>query len=327
MAEVALALHAMATRFELVMYGDNPVALRAAGEEALAEIERLENVLSLYRPQSEIAHVNALAAHRPVRVSPPVFALLSQARKLWEETGGAFDITVAPLVRCWGFMGGQGRLPSEQEIRSAGELVGMSLVDLQPAEWTVSFRRPGVMIDLGAIGKGYAIDCAVGFLREAGVTSALIHGGTSSSYALGTPPGRPGWTFLLDPPGSSDHHPSADSRLVSLKDASLSLSGIWGRAFDHQGETLGHVIDPRTGRPVAGHLMSAVVLPTATETDALSTALLVGGQSEFERFKRARPEGGALLALKEGGQLSIHTHNLPPPGQGAAGGVESSSRK
>src|SRR5262249_163857 len=104
LAPVKLARHAMATRFEVVLYGANPISLPAAGEEALDEIERLEAQLSLYRPSSEIARINARAAHEPVRVTPSVFALLEQARRLSEETQGAFDITVAPLVRCWGFM-------------------------------------------------------------------------------------------------------------------------------------------------------------------------------------------------------------------------------
>src|SRR3989442_10292235 len=101
MATVAVARQAMATRFEIVLHGGNPVALRAAGEEALAEIARLEDQLSLYRPSSEIAHLNARAAREPVKVSPALFALLQHAQQLHRESGGAFDITVAPLVRCW----------------------------------------------------------------------------------------------------------------------------------------------------------------------------------------------------------------------------------
>src|SRR5437868_1755171 len=101
---VTLARHAMATRFELVLHGENPVALRAAGEEALEEISRLECQLSLYRPDSEIAHVNLRAARETVRVTPPVFFLLEHAKRLHQETAGAFDVTIGPLVRCWGFM-------------------------------------------------------------------------------------------------------------------------------------------------------------------------------------------------------------------------------
>src|SRR5437879_5936981 len=112
MPPVTLARHAMATRFELVLHGDNPAALRAAGEEALHEIDRLEAQLSLYRPASEISRLNARAAREPVKVSPGLFALLEHAKRLHDETAGAFDITIAPLVRCWGFMDGGGRVPA-----------------------------------------------------------------------------------------------------------------------------------------------------------------------------------------------------------------------
>src|SRR6266511_5781800 len=121
---LTLARQAMATRFEIVLHGDNPVALRAAGEEAFDEIERIEAQLSLYRNTSEIAHVNARAAREPVQVSPAVFRLLEEARRLSAETGGAFDITIAPLVRCWGFLGGTGALPSADAIAAARARIG-----------------------------------------------------------------------------------------------------------------------------------------------------------------------------------------------------------
>ncbi len=167
MALVTLARNAMATRFEIVLHGGNAVALRAAGEEALEEIDRLEAELSLYRPASQIAHVNARAAREPVRVSPRVFGLLRHAKNLHEETGGAFDITIAPLVRCWGFMGGSGHLPGPTELSEARSKVGMQHVQLDEADFTVRFERPGIMLDLGAIGKGYAIESAAEILREA----------------------------------------------------------------------------------------------------------------------------------------------------------------
>jgi FAD:protein FMN transferase len=160
MPPVILALHAMATRFELVLHGDNATRLCAAGEAALREVERLEAQLSLYRPTSEIARVNALAAREPVRVSPSVFRLLQHARQLQAESGGAFDITVAPLVRCWGFMHGTGRVPEPAEIEEARSCCGMTHVILDEQNYSVRFDREGVMIDLGAIGKGHAIDCA-----------------------------------------------------------------------------------------------------------------------------------------------------------------------
>src|SRR3990172_2907646 len=174
MQTIALARDAMATRFELVLHGDNPIALRAAGEEALDEIDRLENQLSLYRSGSEIAQLNARAARESVRVTPAVFALLQHAQQLHAETDGAFDITIAPLVRCWGFMGGSGRMPAKDEIAKARAKVGMQHVQLDPQNRTVRFAREGVMLDLGAIGKGYAVGQAAEILRGAGIASALI---------------------------------------------------------------------------------------------------------------------------------------------------------
>src|SRR5437899_2236751 len=187
----------MATRFEIVLHGDDPVALRAAGEEALNEIERIEAQLSLYRPTSEIAHLNARAANQAVRVTPSLFALLQHAQKLHQESGGAFDITIAPLVRCWGFMGGSGHFPGAEELAEARAKVGLHLVRLDAENLTVQFARAGVMLDLGAIGKGYAIERAAQVLREAGVTSALLHGGTSTVYALGHPPGAQFWKVAV----------------------------------------------------------------------------------------------------------------------------------
>ena len=187
MPTVTLARHAMATRFELVLVGNDPVALRAAGEEALDEIERLEAQLSLYRPTSEIAHLNAQAAVRPVCVEPGLFRLLQHAKRLSGETDGAFDITVAPLMRCWGFTGGTGQLPDPEALARAKAVVGMHLVELDEGNFTVRFAKPGMMLDLGAIGKGYALERAAALLLEAGVSNALLHGGTSTVCALGKP--------------------------------------------------------------------------------------------------------------------------------------------
>ena len=222
MTPVMLALNAMATRFELVLHGENATRLRGAGEAALAEVERLEARLSLYQPSSEIARVNALAAREPVRVSPSVFGLLQHARQLQAGSGGAFDITVAPLVRCWGFMHGTGRLPEPAEIEEAHRRCGMAHVLLDEKNYSVRFDQEGVMIDLGAIGKGYAIDCAADTLREAGVTSALLHGGTSTVYGLGAPPDAEGWKIAITP---APRQPSSQITVL-LRDNALSVSAV-----------------------------------------------------------------------------------------------------
>lgn len=284
MTTVRVAAEAMATRFEAVLHGGREAALRAAGEEAMAEIVRIEGLLSLYRPESEIAAVNRAADRAPVRVSPEVFGLLEHAVLLSRLTDGAFDITVAPLLRAWGLMRGTGQVPGPEEREAIRGVIGVDLLDLDPERWTVGFRRSGVMVDLGSIGKGYALDRAAERLREAGVTSGLLHGGTSTAIALGTPPEAPAWRIALEapagPPAAGDRATNDRPPLgvVALRDESLSVSAVWGKGFESGGRYYGHVIDPRRGEPVQGAWLAAVVLPSATESDALSTALLVRGE-------------------------------------------------
>ena len=326
---VTLARNAMATRFEIVLHGDDPVAVRAAGEEALAEVERIEAQLSLYRNTSEIAHLNARAAREAVRVSPALFRLLDHAARLSAETGGAFDITIAPLVRCWGFIGGTGKMPSREAIEEARSKIGMNLVLLDAGNYTVRFAQEGVMLDLGAIGKGYAIERAAEILREDGVTSAMLHGGTSTVHAIGHPPGAVAWQVAIEHPTenstgqSGTDFPDASGTtltampasgeagqtgsearpkhlaVVSLRDEAMSVSAVWGRSFQSGGKDYGHVIDPRTGQPAEAALLSAVVLPSTTETDALSTALLTLGPSGLGQISTLRKGTRCLVASQE----------------------------
>jgi FAD:protein FMN transferase len=319
----------MATRFELVLYGEDSSALRAAGEEAVGEIRRLEAQLSPFRPSSEIAHVNARAWHEPVRVTPSLMRLLQHAQQLSAETRGAFDITIGPLMRLWGFRGGGGRMPRAEELAEARAKVGMEHVQLDTKEFTVRFAREGVTLDLGAIGKGYAIEQAAVLLRAGGVTSALLHGGTSTVYGLGKPPGGEAWLVAVEDPQTKQSPPTKAAgenttgdtwayriltmqdregrperepfATIPLRDESLSLSGIWGRYFEAEGRTLGHIIDPRTGEPASRAVLSAVVLPSATETDALSTALLALGLEGHELIAGLRP-GMKTLVVSESGE-------------------------
>jgi thiamine biosynthesis lipoprotein len=274
---VCLAIEAMATRFELVFpsVSDAPAAdrLHAVGEESLAEVARQEARLSAYRADSDIAWINAHASDRAVKVEPGLFALLTRCLALSEATAGAFDITVGPLMRVWQFAGagtgGAHPLPSAGLIADARVRVGYQHVRLDPDACTIRFDRAGMSIDLGAAGKGHAIDLAAGVLRAQGVTSALLHGGTSSVHAVGAPPDGPVWTIAWDTPRGRHRFP--------LCDAALSISAAHGKAFTHDGRAYGHVIDPRTGWPSAGANSALVTGPGSLECDAISTALLVLG--------------------------------------------------
>ena len=311
METVLVARHAMATRFEIVLHGDDALRLRSAGEEALDEVERVEGRLSLYRPTSEIAAVNAEAANRPVRVSQEVFNLLTRAADLTRITDGAFDITVGPLMRSWGLMGETGRIPEAEELAAVRPCVGMHLVELDPGSVTVRFRQPGVMLDLGAIGKGYAIDCAVETLREVGETSAFIHGGTSTSFGMGNPPDADSWRVALDWPGGATGEPLP---VIGLRNEALSVSAPSGKSFRAGERIIGHVIDPRAGQPVTGAILSALSLPGATETDALSTALLVAGSEGLKKLIEAFPRARGVVVERNRNpsQYTVHAQNIQP---------------
>ena len=282
MTGVALGLEAMATRFELVLAGDDPTRLRAAGEEALQEIRRIEGQLSRYRPASAIAWINAAAGGEPVRVDPRVLALLRRCAELSRLTDGAFDVTVGPLLRAWGFVGGSGAAPEPRALARARDLVGMDRVELDAAACTVRLARAGMELDLGAVGKGYAIDCAVAVLEEHGVPSALLHGGTSSVHMIGGVPASGPWRVAWRVPGAADR-----LRTLTVAQPALSVSAPHGKAFLLGGRLMGHVLDPRTGAPATAAVSACVVGPSSTVCDALSTALLVGGaRGPFARAER-----------------------------------------
>jgi thiamine biosynthesis lipoprotein len=247
-----------------------------------------------------------------VRVTSEVFHLLQHAYQLWEETEGAFDITVGPLVRCWGFMGGTGQMPEPDALSQARSKVGMNLVHLDAGNLTVRFDREGVMLDLGAIGKGYAVGRAVELLREAGITSALIHGGTSTIYAIGRPPADEAWKVAIERPTDTPDAPSAPIAIVSLRNEALSVSAVWGKSFQTADKRYGHVIDPRTGHPTQNALFAAVQLPSATETDALSTALLALGSAGQAAIRKRRPEARTLVISHDSSEeLRIEANGIP----------------
>ena len=308
---LTLARNAMNTRFEIALHGGGPDRLRALAEEALDEITRLDAQLSAYNRLSELSQINARAAGEPVRVEPQLFRLLQHAKRLWSETGGAFDITIAPLMRAWGFVRDTGRRPTAAELEAARACTGMQHVHLDEGGFTVRFARPGMVLDLGAIGKGYALDRAGRILREAEVAGALLHGGTSSVLAIGADAEGNPWRVAIEHPrpalsgmtpagGLSIHRATHTTTpeilaVVPLRDESISVSAVWGKAFEADGRVYGHVMDPRRDEPTDSACLAAVVLPSATETDALSTALLTLGPAGLEKLAALREGMRALV--------------------------------
>jgi FAD:protein FMN transferase len=269
---------------------------------ALDLVESLEDQMTVYRAHSEVQEINRHAADKPVHVEPRLFDVFQLAQRLYQETGGALDITSGPLSEVWGFSRRRGRVPDPSEIAAALARVGMSHVVLNEPAQTIAFRRPGMSVHLNSIGKGYALDRMAGLLDEAVVGDYLLHGGKSSVLARGDQPGEPagsGWKIGL-------RHPLRPAERLAefcLRNQSLSTSGSGTQFFRRRGRRYGHILDPRTGHPVECIFSATVIAPTAAEADALSTAFYVMGPEETADYCAARPELSALLvspAAREG---------------------------
>ena len=272
-------LDAMGGIYSLVLYGPDRYQLEAASEAAFDEVRRLDQLLSNYKATSEWSEINRFAADRPVAVSAESFHLLSACLEYSRRSEGSFDITVGPLMKAWGFYKGSGRLPHRAEIRSALASVGSSYVEMNPDARTVKFRRPGMSIDPGGIGKGYAVDRMVNILREAGIKSAFISASTSTVYALGTPPGEAGWKVTISDPKNRQR--SVEQLL--LKDESLSTSGNYEKFFMAGKHLYSHIMNPRTGYPAEGMLSVSVIAPRAIDSEAWTKPLYVNGRAWFSQ--------------------------------------------
>jgi thiamine biosynthesis lipoprotein len=282
---------AMGTTYNLVAYGRDQTFLSEVASEVFEEIDQLDAQMSNYQPQSELSVINREAAGHAVIVEPKLFALLQYALRASQESDGAFDITVGPLMKRWGFFRGQGRLPSPAEITQVMHSIGYRHVHLDPEHRTIRFDTPGVEIDLGGIAKGYAVDQAAEILRSSGVTAALVSSGSSSIYALGAPPGERGWKVTVRDP--FEEGKQAD--VFRLKNFALSTSGNYERFFKINGKTYCHIMDPHTGWPVQDMLSTVAAVPTGIETEALTKIFFVGGVEKSRSYLATHPSAIAIF--------------------------------
>jgi thiamine biosynthesis lipoprotein len=288
-------------RFEAPV-GQDPGTSAEALESALDEVDRLEGVLSNWREGSELSRLNRGAGSSAVPVSRDLFDAVREALHWAEETGGAFDPTVEPLTRKFR-AGGDGR---PRIGRTAALPGGWREVQIDPEARTIRFG-PGVEgLDLGGIGKGFALDRAAVILRSRGVSSFLLDAG-GQVLAAGRPPGEEGWLIGVVEP-SRRERPSLS---LLLRDASAATSGNSQRA--------GEILDPSTGLPVAGAGSATAVAPDATSADALSTALFVLGPERGTAWARNRKDAIALFLLPgkdSGASPSLRSTLAESPGKG-----------
>jgi thiamine biosynthesis lipoprotein len=281
----------MWTKFEIIAYGPDRARLAEAAEAAFEEIDRLDRQMSNYSGTSELTYINRNAAREDVIVEKELFDFLNLSFEYSRTTGGAFDITVGPLMKAWGFFDGKGRVPEEGELKSVVARVGFKHVSLNEGSHTIRFDREGVELDLGGIAKGYAVDRAAEILRAARVTSAFITSGSSSIYAVGAPPGQTSWRVEVSDPIDRSHKLEA----IEIKDRSISTSGCHEKTFESGGKTFCHIMDPRIGRPIEGLVSATVITQSGVEAEVLSKALMVMGIEKAREFLKTRPHVRALL--------------------------------
>ncbi len=283
---------AMACQFEAIFAPECEIAV-SVSEEYFRVVDRLESILSIFRPDSEVSVLNCLAAERAVYVGPELLALLELCELLHRETGGAFDVTSGALSKCWGFEARRPSIPSLEALAVARNSSGFHRISFN-RQGVVSFLATGLRINFGGIGKGFALDQGAARIRARGIVTALLSAGNSSMLALGDGPDGHGWNVGL-------RHPIFKNQrigTVRLHSYALGTSGQEEQSIEIEGLRYGHILDPRSGWPVRSVVSVTVLAHSATEADALATAFFVGGKELAERYCSAHPGIVAIMLLE-----------------------------
>lgn len=276
----------MGTRVEVQLWSDDPAAARTLLDGAMAEFDRIEALMSTYIDSSEMSRVNKHAYDQPQEVSAELFALLQEALRMSELTGGAFDITFDSIGELYDFRAGI--KPTEQDIAEQLDTIDYRLVELDEGSSTVTFTAAGVRINLGGIAKGYAVERVIKLLADAGVEHALATAG-GDTRLLGDRRDKP-WIVGIRDPNDND----AIFTRLALNDEAISTSGDYERFFIEDGKRYHHILRPTDGKPVEGVRSVTVIGPNATMTDGLSTSIFVMG-----------PEAGLAMVAKLPGYEAV----------------------
>jgi thiamine biosynthesis lipoprotein len=303
----------MGTTCEVRLRSADTALARRGFDAAFGELARVDSLMSLYRPGSELVRVNREAAARPVAVSEPTFAVLAAAQAMAAASDGAFDVTVKPLMDLWGFYRRAGHAPSPAAIDSARARTGWTRLHLDPTARTVRFEAPGMAIDLGGIAKGFAIDRAMQALAGLGLRHALIDLGGNIAARGDAADGARGWPVAVRDPA----RPDSILTLVTLVDEAVACSGGYEKFVVLDGITWGHIMDVRRGRPVTGVLGTTVVAPEALRADALSTTLFVRGAGALDWLAERHPGVEASITLGDaaGGKTFYSADSRLAPGR------------
>jgi len=263
----------MGTRYRIIIYAADELSAHRAVKNAFQRVADLDDMMTDYRPTSELMRLCQKAGGPPVPVSQDLFTVLAHAQEVSRLSGGAFDVTVGPVVRLWRRARRTGELPDPEQLARAQALVGYDKMRLDPKARTVQLTQPGMLLDLGGIAKGYAADAALQVLRQQGITSALV-AASGDIAVMGAPPGTAGWKVGITPLEDENQKPS---RYLLLKDAAVSTSGDAEQYVEIGGIRYSHILDPRTGKPLVGRSSVTVVAPHGLTADPLTKVVSVLG--------------------------------------------------
>jgi FAD:protein FMN transferase len=291
--------YVMGTVYEIAAYDESPERASLAIDKALAEIVRLDDVLSNYKPESDLSRLNRDGHFHAVRVPVDLYRVIEESVKYSKVSTGKFDITVAPLVDMWKAALRGDRVVSQAEQEKLRRCIGYEKIELIPPD-RVEFRSPCMRIDVGSIGKGYAVDRAVEVLRANGIRNALVDAGQSSIYGMGAPPGQSAWeVHLRDPSNRID--PSVLLRENSVSTSEQTPPSLLGN------ETAGHIIDPENGKPLDTKFALSIVAKTGTASDALSTTLLLLGPEKGKLIVKEIADAAAIWVSADGETETVTT--------------------
>lgn len=294
----------MGTRIYVELWSEDAARGTAAIDAVIASMHEVDQMMSTYKPQSQLSRVNARAAQAPVQVDRELFEVIRASLEFSRLTGGAFDVTYASVGYMYDFR--EHRRPSEQQIEKALPGVNWRNLRLDPKALTVRFERAGMRIDLGGIAKGYAVDRAIGLLQQRGIEHALVTAG-GDSRIIGDRFGRP-WIVGI-------RHPDDPGRVITripLIDTAMSTSGDYERYFDENGVRYHHIIDPKTGHSASKVRSATILAPTAMQTDGLSKTAFVLGAEAALKIIETIPGVDAIFVTPQGKVL--YTQGLAPGG-------------
>ncbi|HIP53021.1 MAG TPA: FAD:protein FMN transferase [Chromatiales bacterium] len=282
----------MGTRISVQLWSDDSAAAEEAIDAVMAEMHRIDALMSPFKTDSQLARVNREAAERPVPVSPELFELVRRALRVSVLSGGAFDITFASVGYAYDYR--NRKRPDEHWVRAHLDRIDYRHVDLDEESRTIRFRLPGVRIDLGGIAKGHAVDRAIALLKQRGIRQALVSAG-GDSRLLGDHRGRP-WNIGIRDPRRKD----TSTAVLPLADTAISTSGDYERYFEAGGRRYHHILSPSTGRSVDQARSVTILGPDATTTDALSTSVFVLGPERGMALVERLPGIDAVIVDAQG---------------------------